>query len=312
MTLRQVYFSRLAGVCLIAGRFYSFDVERQSAAFAYHSFSSLIYRDRGIAIYNMKIYIQYNAMGLPSSHNFYIAEQGFQELGFSTEHFSTPEELADCREDDLIVGGIGAVRGKLAALGIEPPSLDYPAELAQYLGRHVWCTTLDQILSETENRPVFVKPVREKRFTGVLLRTPNDCPKLSYCEPEEPVFCSEPVEFSREWRVFVRYGNVLDVRPYKGDWRYNYDSAVVERAVEDFASEPAGYVLDFGVTADGRTLLVEVNDGYSVGSYGLAALDYAKLLSARWCELTGIHDECDIFFEKYEWLKRRGEMRPNG
>lgn len=42
----------------------------------------------------------------------------------------------------------------------------------------------------------------------------------------------------------------------------------------------------------GRTLLIEVNDGYALGCYGLFYLDYAKLLSARWAELTKTVDEC--------------------
>ncbi len=29
------------------------------------------------------------------------------------------------------------------------------------------------------------------------------------------------------------------------------------------------FSMDFGLTDDGRTLLIEVNDGYSIGCYGL-------------------------------------------
>ncbi|MBQ8961536.1 MAG: hypothetical protein IJ071_10060 [Ruminococcus sp.] len=39
-------------------------------------------------------------------------------------------------------------------------------------------------------------------------------------------------------------------------------------------------------------MLIEVNDGYALGCYGLFYIDYAKLLSARWAELTGTEDEC--------------------
>ncbi len=253
----------------------------------------------------MKAFIQSLPDGTPKSHNLYIASQGFREMGFETKPFSRMEELSDCRPDDLIVGGIAIVRGKLEEFGVALPQIDYPEELKPYMGRRIWRTTIDQILDAPENRPVFVKPVREKAFTGMVLRTEDDCPKLSYCRLNEPVVCSEIVEFLREWRVFVRYGKVLDVRPYYGDWRQQYDSATIENAVTDFISAPAGYAMDFGVTSDGRTLLVEVNDGYSLGNYGLPALDYAKLLSARWCELVGIHDECDVFLEGYEWKKRR-------
>lgn len=255
----------------------------------------------------MRVFIQSTSAGVPKSNNFFVADQGFREMGFETRYFSTLDELADCRPDDLIVGGIGAVRGKLEEYGISLPSLDYPDELRAYLGREIWHTTIDRILADRVRRPVFVKPVREKRFTGIVLRTADDCPKLSYCSENEPVICSEVVDFQREWRVFVRYGKVLDVRPYFGDWRQQYDSAVIQRAISDFTSAPAAYAMDFGVTSDGRTLLVEVNDGYAVGSYGLSALDYARFLSARWCELVGIRDECDVFFEGYEWKKHRNK-----
>ena len=44
--------------------------------------------------------------------------------------------------------------------------------------------------------------------------------------------------------------------------------------------------MDFDLAYDGSTLLTEVNDGYSIGCYGLEPIDYAKLLSARWTEPT--------------------------
>ena len=59
-----------------------------------------------------------------------------------------------------------------------------------------------------------------------------------------------------------------------------------------------------GLTEDGRTLFVEINDGFARGSYGLDPIQYAKLLSAHWPEITGIHDECDVFFEGADWRKK--------
>lgn len=37
---------------------------------------------------------------------------------------------------------------------------------------------------------------------------------------------------------------------------------------------------------------VQSNDEYALGCYGFFYIDYAKLLSARWAELTGTEDEC--------------------
>ena len=47
---------------------------------------------------------------------------------------------------------------------------------------------------------------------------------------------------------------------------------------------------NFGKTDDGRTLLIEMNDGFAIGCYGLDDTLYAKFLAARWAELTGTKD----------------------
>ncbi|MFQ9453270.1 MAG: hypothetical protein ACLUUQ_00395 [[Ruminococcus] lactaris] len=37
-----------------------------------------------------------------------------------------------------------------------------------------------------------------------------------------------------------------------------------------------------------------MNDGYSLGSYGLVPIQYAKLVSARWSQLLNRTDEFDF------------------
>jgi hypothetical protein len=243
--------------------------------------------------------------GLPKTFNFFAAYQGCRELGIETKPFCTLEDLFDWRQDELIVGGLGSVLPKLSEFGVEPPELDYPDSLRAYLGRKVWATTLDQVLCNKELRPVFVKPVSDKLFTGFILNTERDLPKLSNCTPHEPVLCSEVVSFLTEWRVFVRYGKILDVRPYYGDWHVQFQPNVIENAVNDYIDAPAGYAMDFGVTKNGNTLLVEVNDGFSLGSYGLDPIAYVRLLSARWSELIGIADECDNDHVGTEWKNHK-------
>lgn len=252
----------------------------------------------------MRIFIKISADGLPETESGYCAYQGFRALGFQPVFYKNNCELANCRPDDLIVGGVSAVRDRLASYGIIVPEYDYPKELSGFLGRRIWTDTFSSILSNHGSWPVFVKPVRDKLFTGTMLRSETDILRIGRISPDEPVLCSEPVVFCREWRAFVRYGKIFDVRPYRGDWNLCYDPSVLSGAVKAFKSAPAGYAADFGVTEDGRTLLVEVNDGFSLGCYGTDPVQYAKLLSARWCELTGIHDECDVFHEKTDWIRR--------
>lgn len=170
------------------------------------------------------------------------------------------------------------------------PSIDYPASLKNFLGRRVWRTTIDSISNNPESWPVFVKPVEEKRFTGRLVRSTSDLVGCGTCGEDTEAYCSEPVDFIAEWRCFVVRGQILDVRRYRGNWSATFDSAVVRRAVASYVDAPQGYAVDFGLARDGRTLLVEVNDGYALGAYGLEPHAYAHLLAARWYELVGLSD----------------------
>ena len=103
----------------------------------------------------------------------------------------------------------------------------------------------------------------------------------------------------------MRYGNVIGIHPYKGDWKVQFDPKKVEAMITTFKNAPAGYSLDIGVTDNGETVLVEINDGFALGNYGIDPVEYAKLLSARWCELVGISDECDRYYEKVDWIKSK-------
>ncbi|MBO4998416.1 MAG: ATP-grasp domain-containing protein [Lachnospira sp.] len=90
----------------------------------------------------------------------------------------------------------------------------------------------------------------------------------------------------------MRYGQILDIRRYKGSLGLCYDMEMVQQMIAHYKHAPAGYALDIGVTKQKDTIIVEVNDGYSLGSYGLDPLLYAKLLSARWAELTKGKNAC--------------------
>lgn len=108
------------------------------------------------------------------------------------------------------------------------------------------------------------------------------------------VYCSEPVTFVAKWHCFVMRWQILNVRSYRRSWRPGFDARIIEKAFDAYAGVPAGYGIDFGVTEDGRTPLVEVNDGYALGSYGFEYHAYAQLLFACWVELTGMDDPCDF------------------
>lgn len=223
----------------------------------------------------------------------YAAFFGFSTMGWEVVFYEgdPPQGLS---RHDVVIGWITGVKMAIKNLGIEPPTeLDYPEELHGYLGRKIWQSNLHKIYTDETQWPVFVKPVKGKQFDGKLVTSLKDLVGLGSQE-DRKIWCSEPVKFVSEWRCFIRYGKMIDSKNYKGDFKIQPNFNTVERCIEDYKSQPAAYTLDFGVTEDGKTLLVEVNDGYAFGTYGLSPLNTAKMLSARWSELVDIPDPCQF------------------
>lgn len=240
----------------------------------------------------MKVFIQCDKNGLPLDYDFFNAYAGFKEMGFETVFFHDYEQLKVSEKNDVIVAFFGPVKTRLHDFGIEVPNIDYPKSISKYFGRKIWKSTIDTINSNPELWNVFVKPINNKTFNGRIVRQAKDLIGCGMCGLDQEVYVSEIVNFVSEYRVFVRYGKVLDVRQYKGDWRVYPDYKVIESCINDFTDSPKAYAIDFGVTDNGKTLVVEVNASCSIGSYGLDVIKYAKFRTARWAELTNTEDEC--------------------
>lgn len=241
----------------------------------------------------MKAYIQCLSDGTPMDYDVYNACCGFREMGWELIFFQNYSELAKSHErQDIIVGGIGMIRKRLNDFDITIINTDYPECLRIYFGRKIWVSKLSLINSDPNMWPVFIKPIENKKFIGTAVYSAKDLIGCGSYYDDADVYCSEVVNLVSEYRAFIRYGKILDIRRYKGDYHIFPDTNTIEKCVNDYYGAPKGYALDFGVTDKGETLLIEVNNTTSLSSYGLMHIDYAKLISARWAELTGTEDEC--------------------
>ena len=237
-----------------------------------------------------KAYIRYRE-DLPESVNNFAALDGFRQLGVETAPiygFGDIQELHDLGPEVCVAGFIVDVWEALAKLNIPRPiPLDYPPELEAYLGRQIKRGVLGEIRRITQ--PTFIKPVEQKVFTGFLWDAgPASRHAIVTCSDDVEIWISEPIEFISEYRCFILDGVLLDARRYKGDWSKAPDRAIVESAVKDYRSAPRAYALDFGVTSTGETRLVEANDAYALGHYGLQSVLYARMIDARWEEITNV------------------------
>lgn len=241
----------------------------------------------------MKAYIQTDKNGEFYNVNAFIAYEGFRNFGYETGKFVDAGEISDDNPENILVGGIGNVRKRLKNLNIARPDkeIDYPEELKPFLKRRVWESTINTIFKDKNSRNIFIKPKTEtKLFAGKVISHEMDFLGLIDQEKDTEIWCSERIDFKTEWRCFIRYKEILDIRKYKGDWDTKLDVKTVENAIEPFTSQPNSYALDFGITGNNETVLVEVNDGHSLGTYAISSAHYAKFLSARWSELTHTED----------------------
>jgi hypothetical protein len=168
----------------------------------------------------MRLYLeQYKNDGDPAHINYHIAKEGFRHFGFHIIETAAASAIPADDQDSVAVGSIQFIKAALNHLGKHfPEDINYPTELQQYLGRKIWASTINEISSNQDNWNVFVKPKEEtKKFTGRVIRSLADLRATGDQFCNTPVWVSEAVTFKRECRVFVRYGQVLDARPYKGD-----------------------------------------------------------------------------------------------
>ena len=237
----------------------------------------------------MKAYIHANS-GRPWNEECESAFRGFQSLGIESFLFSSTDELRSRKREDVVVGGTLIMYHALGEYGIFPENLSYPSELIEYYGRSIRKKKLCDL--ERESFPLFIKPLKDKSAPGIIVNAFPDVFKTEYSHlpADSEIWCSEVVDFISEWRCFVRYGKILDIRLYHGNRDARCDDSIILDAVSLYRNSPASYALDFGVTSDGRTIIVEMNDAIALGSYGLQDTLYAELLATRWAELTSTAD----------------------
>lgn len=191
-------------------------------------------------------------------------------------------------KDTVFAGGVTAVRHAMSILGAElPPPLDIPKELYPYTKRDIQDGTIKYFM-ENGKFPLFAKPRKPKLFSGAVVSSADELEMFKHLaiEAEElEIQTSSVVKFVSEHRAFVIEGHVYDCRKYSGNHRINPDYDFIEETVKAYTNQPIAYGIDFGVTDKGETMLIEANDGYSLGTYGFDCYNYYRMVCLRWNEI---------------------------
>lgn len=220
----------------------------------------------------------------------YTAYEGFKKRDEHKIFFF--EDIEDVPKDAMVVGFIEDTRKFFEIIGFkEPRPLGIPEELKEYIGRKIEIKTLGEFKNDTQ-LPIFVKPYDKlKTFPSGVIKNASSRKMLFNEYPDEAmVMTSEVLNMESEYRGFVRRGKLIGLKHYHGDFKLFPDVSVIEEAILKYKSAPISYTIDWAVTDDNKTVLIECNDGWSVGCYGLDPELYAGFLMDRWMEITKQND----------------------
>lgn len=206
---------------------------------------------------------------------FDISSEGFRLRGWEVERYTEIDQV-DLQDGDVLHG----VASDIHTLGISQVP-DYPSDLEDFVVSH---RTMNLDEAKGLEHPFFIKPVSHKEFTGFVASRPAS---LGCIEGNPEVWVADVVEFLSEWRVYVLHGEVVKVCHYKGHPLEFPRRDRIQSMIYAWEDAPAAYALDVGVISSGGgweldTMLVEVNDVFCLGNYGVDPCEFVPMLEARW------------------------------
>ena len=141
----------------------------------------------------------------------------------------------------------------------------------------------------------FIKPTQTKLFSGMVFDTMTLSILDAYPDNTE-ILVSLPFESKivSEWRCYVRYNKIIDARNYSGDFKIIPDFSWAETYLSEddgicefnkLKTYPSAFTMDIGILENGSNVIVEYNDMWAIGNYGIDNSDYYKLLRERYFEI---------------------------
>ena len=252
----------------------------------------------------MKAFVKTNNGTFPNV-NFFLAWEAFNTMGYSVTLFEEKDiDTLEVTPDTPVFAGVTIFRRIIDKMGVNyPPFNCYPKELG-------WCEYKRNIRKSTlgeekakfnkDEKPVFVKPVLPKQFTGDVWNSILNLIPIARVPDTAEVWVCEPMDIKSEYRVYVHDGDILGVKHYYGDWSLVPDKGFIQGVISHYKPCPIAYGIDIGVYLSqsehyagffGPPVLdyfvIEANDGCNLGNYGLDSIHYGEMIVARWFEIMG-------------------------
>lgn len=220
-------------------------------------------------------------------HHFDVACAQFGAIDNAIPYkYVTYDEIASGKFDNLIrtnlfVGSVEFLREVFSRINKTP-------RVPINSNRNEKIMTLESAKRRAENGEViFIKPYELKLFTGFVL----DKDFISSLNPypdDTKVIVSEPFKYEivSEWRVYIHMNRIFDSRNYSGDLFQIPSESYINELIDMYKdSFPTAYTIDIGILENGENVVVEFNDMWAIGNYGMDNSDYLRLLKQRYFEI---------------------------
>jgi hypothetical protein len=102
---------------------------------------------------------------------------------------------------------------------------------------------------------------------------------------ETEVYVAEPFDnkIISEWRCYIRYSTIEDSKNYSGNFRITPNYNWIEKQIP--RNYPTCYTMDVGVLENGENVIIEYNDMWAIGNYGMDNINYYSMLRERYFEI---------------------------
>ncbi len=239
------------------------------------------------------LYYQSDGKGNPIWDFAAIAKMGAEELGIETKEFEESFEIP-YNPYKIIVGSVEECKSYLEENGLDVPESIQNKELLSFMKR-------DSIIGDKESiggiydsinigGKVFIKPANSvKSFTGQVVYSKEEM--FNIIEGCNEFLLQSVIDIDSEYRLYIRGGRVIGMKHYIGDPLLFPDPEFINDCIKgsNFLNKThSAYTLDFGVSYKGETMLIEANDAWAIGNYGLEPRDYYYFVRDRWLQITGV------------------------
>lgn len=240
----------------------------------------------------MKIYIQKHGQGFKFD-GCYAALEGAYHTGDEVILFDDIMEVPASNRI-MVVASVEDTAFWFERMGIkEPKAISIIDHFKQYVNRELDMMPLHLFIRHVET-PVFVKPYyKVKGFdSGVIQKWSSKEMLLGNLDPTMMVMTSSLIDIKSEYRIYIiKDKGILGMQHYHGDSMIYPDNEYIADIVSysmTIPSMPSAYTIDIAVhqIGDNRmTEIIECQDAWSIGSYGLPGPTYLQFLKKRWLQL---------------------------